>query len=233
LASFPNQYYEAKLRFEKVEMYVNGILTPLKSPADYTYPKDIEKAKMSGISDFAQAKEKYMDLWMEKVYTNVWNTFNVNYKTIDNTWVETMAQTDAANYLSSEDVHVYLNRYLKEMKENQTIVECDKVALDSSSVYYKGSFYYFRCYVHYRIKSTKTKTRYTDDEFDGKVWGPYNRILYSRSSYVNLENYKINEWVDGVFDVGFSTGMTGDPGSLFGVADSDWSPYLYRVIERN
>jgi hypothetical protein len=38
LASYPNRYYEAELKFEGITRYRDGVLTPLKSPDDYTYP---------------------------------------------------------------------------------------------------------------------------------------------------------------------------------------------------
>ncbi len=232
LASFPNRYYEAKLRFEGVTQRINGKLVPMKSPEDYTYPVDVAKAKESGIKDFNETKKKYMDMWLNKVNTLVWNTFNVNYKTINDKWVETMAQTDVDIIYSKEYVYNYLNRYVEDMKKNKTIVECNKVAIDGSSIYQYNGFYYIRCYVHYRIKSTRTKTIYSAEEFDGKLWGPYNSILYCRTSYVNLENYKLNEWVDGIFDIGLTTTVSGNDGSMYGVCEWDWSPYLFRSLER-
>lgn len=232
LASFPNRYYEAKLRFEGVEQRYNGKIVPMESPEDYTYPVDVAKARKSGIKDLNETKKKFMGMWLDKVYTRVWNTFNVNYKTIDDNWVETMAQTDPDIIYSSEYIYNYLNRYVKEMKNNKTIVECNKIAIDSSSMYCYNGLYYIRCYVHYRILSTSTKTKYTVDELDGRLWGPYNCILYARAAYVNLENYKLNKWVDGIFDVGLSTTVAGNDGSMYGVCDCNWSPGLFRSIER-
>jgi hypothetical protein len=233
LASFPNYYYESKLRFEGVEYRINGKLTPMISPRDFTYPKDVAKAEY--LDDFEAAREQYYDLWEDKVRTVVWNTFNVDYRTIDDTWVETMAHADSQyDYLEVNKEYIYgkLNRYIEVMKQNKTIVECDKVAIDKSSMYSYTGGYYIRCYVHYRIVSTNTKTYYTPEELDGSLWGPYNCVLYSRTSYTDLENFKLKEWVDGIFDVCISTPFSYNQAEYFGVSYTDWSPELYRVIDR-
>lgn len=230
LDSFPNKYYEAQLMFEGVTRRRNGKVVPLVSPEDYTYPVDILKSEYGGIDDIKVAIENYYDLWEEKVRTVAWNTFNVDYRTIGDDWVETMAQADDQIEYSTETVYHFLNRYVKEMKENKTIVECDKVAIDRSAMYFYNGGYFIRCYVHYRIVSTNTSP--TLPELDGKLWGPYNCVLYSRTSFTNLENYQLGKWVDGVFDVCVSTPVSGNDGSFFGVSETDWSPGLYRYIER-
>jgi hypothetical protein len=234
LDSYPNRYYEAKLRFEGITAYYGGNLVKLKSPEDYTYPKNVFEAKVTGITNFNVAKAKFLDTWMDKIYTRVWNTFNVNYNTIDKEWVEVMAQTDSYIYDdSSIKLYKLLNRYVEDMKANKTIVECNKVSMDGSSLYYYNGFYYIRCYVHYRILSTKTKNNYSNNELNGKIWGPYNCLLFSRSSFIDLAGYKLKNWVDGVFDVGICTGVDGNDGSMYGVCDCDWSPSLFPSLERN
>lgn len=233
LESYPNKYYESMLRFEGVTRRENGVVVPLISPKDFTYPVDIENASVSGISDINETKVKFLDMWMGKVYTHIWNVFNVDYRTIDDEWVETVAQTDASIINSSEFIYSKLERYVTEMKENKTIVNCDKVSMDASSLYFFRGMYYIRCYVHYRIKSTNTKTFYSADEIVGGVWGPYNSLLYTRTAYVNLENQKYGKWIDGVFDIGIGTGADGDNGFTYGVSDSNWSPGIFRVIERD
>ncbi len=232
LDSYPNRYYEAKLRFEGVNAYHAGKRVELISPEDYTYPKDIEKAKVTGIKDLNLTKDKFLDIWMNKIYTRIWNTFNVNYKTIDNKWVEKMAKTDSLIYEEGSYLYECLNEYVKKMKKNRTIVECDKIALDSSSMYYHNGFYYVRCYVHYRIVSTKTKNNYSAEKLCGELLGIYNNVLFTRSSFNDLRGYKLNQWVNGIFDVGLCTGVYGNDGSMYGVCDCNWSPYLYRSIER-
>jgi hypothetical protein len=80
--------------------------------------------------------------------------------------------------------------------------------------------------------STNTKTSYTSDEFFANYWGPYNSILFSRDNYINLKNYKLNQWTNGIFDIGIVTGVYGNDGSMYGVCETDWSPSLYKAIER-
>ena len=232
LASYPNRYYEAKLRFEGITRYRNGVLVQLESPTDYTYPIDVSKASYNGITDFYDTMDKYLDTWMDKVNSRVWNTFNVNYKTINNEWVETMAQSDSYIYNSRDKLYRTLNEYVIDMKENKTIVECKKVSLDSSSMYYYNGFYYIRCYVNYRIVSSNTKTSYTGEELCGEYRDAYNSVLYTRAGTTDLSGYTLGKWKTAIFDVGICTGQDDNDGSMFGVCDCNWTPYMFRNIER-
>jgi len=233
LANFPNSFYEARLAFEGVKASRNGVEYTLKSPEHYTYPVDIGKAEEGSL--FIDENGRYSNFWYDKVYTRVWNTFNVDYRTIDDKWIETMAKTDKDIEVDVYSKRLYekLYEYIQDMKKNKTIVECDKVVLEPSTVYYYNYNYYIRCYVHYKIVSTKTKTRYTDDEFIiGANKSPYNSILFSRTYIVNLTNYKLGKWVDGIFDVAISTALDGTNPETYGVSMTNWSVYSTAPYDR-
>ncbi|NLC19194.1 MAG: hypothetical protein GX757_08275, partial [Clostridiales bacterium] len=224
LANFPNRFYEGMLAFEGIEYSYIGVVMPLKSPEQYAYPVDIGKSKYGSI--FIDEKGRYSDFWYDKVYSRVWNTFNVDYRTIDEKWIDTMAKTDMDIEVDiyAERFYEKLNAYVQDMKKNKTIVECDRVVIDPSFVYYYNYNYYIRCYVHYRIVSTKTKSKYTVDEFLlGPNKSPYNSILFSRTGLVDLTGHKIGEWVDGIFDVSICSAINGMRPETYGVGFTEWS----------
>jgi len=224
LANFPNRFYEGMLAFEGIELSYNGVVIPLKSPEHYAFPVDIGKTKYGSL--FVDEKGRYSDFWYDKVYSRVWNTFNVDYRTIDDKWIDTMAKTDMQIEVDvyAESLYEKLQAYVKDMKKNKTIVECDRVVIDPSFVYYGNFSYYIRCYVHYRIVSTKTKAKYTVDELLlGPNKSPYNSILFSRTGLVDLTGHKLGEWVDGIFDVAVASAINSAKPETYGVSFTEWS----------
>lgn len=230
LANFPNSYYEARLKFEGVTASYNGQDYTLTSPEDFTYPVDLRKSESGAI--FYDKQGRYSTFWYDKVYSRVWNTFNVDYRTIDDKWIETIADTDKTVF--QKNLYEELNEYVKDMKKNKTIVECDKVVLEPSAIYYYNYNYYIRCYVHYKIVSTNVKSKYTTDE---KYIGPnktrFNSILFSKAGIVDLTGYKLGEWVDGIFDVSIASAVNGMDPNTYGVVYTDWSVYSAAQYERN
>ena len=222
LENFPNRFYEGRLAFEGVRAYYNGVEFTLKSPEHYTYPVDLNKSEYAEI--FIDPQGRYADFWYDKVYTRVWNTFNVDYRTIDNKWIEIMANTDTDIMFYSKNLYEDLNEYVQDMKKNKTIVECDRVVLEPSAMYFYDRRYYIRCYVHYRIVSTNTKTRYsTDDLLIGLNKTPYNSVLFSNTGIVDLSGYKLGEWVDGIFDICISSPVDRMEAETYGVAFTNWT----------
>ena len=230
LANFPNRFYEGKLAYEGVTSYLNGVEVPFVSPTDYAYPIDLCKTIRGAI--FVNDKGKYSDFWYDRVYTRVWNTFNVDYRTIDETWVDTIAATDMA--IDKKRLYDELNSYVRNMKKNMTIVECERVVLEPSLTYYYDGLYYLRCYVRYRIVSTNIKTRYPDDEMYLRYnRTPYNSVLFSNAGFVDLTGYKLGQWVDGIFDIAIASAINGMMPDTYSVAFTYWSSSLTRSYERN
>lgn len=232
LANFPNRFYEGRLDFEGVISSINGVVVPLKSPEDFTYPVDLSKSKYGSI--FINENGRYSDFWVDKVYTHVWNTFNVDYRTIDDKWVDTMANTDMDIEMYSKRLYEDLNEYVKDMKKNKTIVQCDKVIIEPSGVYFLNGMYYIRCFVRYKIVSSNTKTKYTIDEMlEDPFKTPFCKVLYTSTGLVDMSDYKLGQWVDGIFDIIISSAVDREYEPSYGVARTYWTPYSTRPIERN
>ena len=229
LANFPNRFYEGKLAYEGVISYLNGIEIPMVSPTDYAYPVDLKKSECGDI--FVDSQGRYSDFWYDKVYTRVWNIFNVDYRTIDEIWAETIADTDMT--VDRKRLYDDLKKYVQNMKINKTIVECDKIVIEPSFTYFYDGFYYIRCYVRYRIVLTNVKTNYSDDEmYLGVNKTPYNSVLFSRAGIVDLTGYKLGKWVEGIFDISIASAENDMVPDTYGVAFTYWSTYLTRSYER-
>ena len=108
------------------------------------------------------------------------------------------------------------------------------MAIDPSAVYFYNGIYYIRCYVHYKIVSTNIKTRYSDDEMYLRYnRTPYNNILFSNKGFVDLTDYKLGQWVNGIFDITIASAIDGTQPETYGVAMTYWTLSKTRTYERN
>ncbi len=204
LASYPNDYYDWKFIYEG-QAYVNpltGERTPYKFLEDYASPADIDK--LNEFENFKEVKEQYVDEWVNKVRTYMECVFNVDYRTINDEWVNNLLSADysygneVAMKLAIEDI----NKYIKNMKENKTVVESSKIAVDRSSLYFSNGRYVLRTYVKYRIVSSNEK--YGADADKLIYENPYGKILYTSYPLVCLDKFTVGEWREGYFEVELS-----------------------------
>lgn len=232
LESFPNDYYERKLRFEGVTRRINGVLTPLEYIKDYLYPIDIDQATFKYIDDFEVARNQYMDLWMDKVKTHLETVLNINYKTVDQKWIDTLVSTlYYNNTIMEESGREDIARYIEDAKKNKTIVECEKVTMDASTMYYDDSSLYIRCYIKYKIVSSKALKEYSTDEFLNL--NPYKGIFYSPvRGLTDMNGYEIGEWREEIYDICLSKYTISNEGYGFGVVGVEFLPLLFERIKR-
>lgn len=222
LASYPNTYYDWKFYYEEVTVYEEGKKVQLKNTIDYAAPVDVDKTKT--YENFAEIKEEYLPIWTEKVKTYLECVFNVDYRSINKDWIDKVMSTDYTyGYISEERTRKWLESYINNMKSNKTIVECDKVAVDSSTLYFFNGAYYLRVYVHYRIVSSNIKHG-VDRNTLADEW-TYNKILWT-TNMVNLTKYKLGEWKDAYFDIELSYYDDLQPENR-GVAGANLNEYYY------
>ena len=136
---------------------------------------------------------------------------NVDYRTIekDKKWQKVMRK-----YLTKKEI----KDYIKHCKENKTIIECDVVAADRSSVYWYNGEYNCKIYAHMRVVSdipTKLgKTMGSDQDTYGYLY-PVKRgyepgTLFTRSVLGPLYmDYKLGEWTDFYLNASGSADMYG------------------------
>lgn len=211
LASFPNEYYDWKFRFEDATRekydYDLGkfVEVPLKRYEDYAYPTEMDKT--TNIKNFSEIRDQNIDIWVEKARVHLETIFNADYRTIDDEWVETLLKTDYQYGYSvvSNKKRENIESYVKRMKENKTIVESDIIALDKSSLYFYNGDYYFRVYVKYRIKSSKMV--YENVPYQN------NNLIYTRD-LLWFKNFNTGEWRECCFDIALTAYEDRDKGNL-------------------
>ena len=116
------------------------------------------------------------------------HAMNVDYLTIkeDKEWYKFMSK-----YLSKD----YLDKYIANCIKNKTIIECDIVIGDRSSLY-RTDTARFKIYLHFKVVSDKiieNKGEWNESELVPVITSSNNE---SRSWLMLDMGYKIGEWVD-------------------------------------
>jgi hypothetical protein len=204
LESYPNAYYDWQFSYEG-QAFVNpetGKRTPFEFLEDYASPVDIDQ--ITEFDNFKKVKEQYVDEWVNKVQTYMECVFNVDYRTIDDEWVNKILSADYSygHETAIKRAKGDINKYIKNMKDNKTVVESSKIAVDKSSLYFCQGRYVLRTYVKYRIVSSNEK--YGADADKLIYENPYGKILYTSYPLVNLNKYTLGEWKEGFFEVDLS-----------------------------
>ncbi len=204
LASYPNAYYDWQFRYEG-QAKVNpetGERTPYKYLEEYASPADIDK--ITDFENFNDVKNQYLDVWVKKVKTHMECVFNVDYRTINEEWVNKIISSDYSYGDESLENRTKdkINQYIKNTKENKTVVESSKIVVDKSSLYYFRGSYVLRVYVKYRINSSVVKAGANADTLVND--NPYRKILYTRYPIVCLNDFSLGDWKESYFEVELS-----------------------------
>ncbi len=196
LACYPNAFYEKKFEFTRYDDWKTD-------SRFWAYPVEMKNEPFKNWYDewpLSQEMDKYLYNWaaLAEKYLNY--VFNVDYRTVDDEWVDGLASIFAKNGNDmSEIINTY---YIKPMKANHVVVESSIIAVEPS-IFYDDGGYCMRAYVKYRI---------TADDISVKQ----SKLIYA--SYPSLKNLKSGKWRTGIFDIRFSTnnGSSGD-GSDFAI----------------
>jgi hypothetical protein len=199
LASFPNKFYEKQFEFMISDRYKK------ESYKDFfAYPVDMKSWTFKNWYTewpFSIERDKYLYDWVEMADTYLNYVFNVNYRTVNDDWIEGLGSLYAkSNCNEADDIRTY---YLDKMKSNKVIIESSIITVEPSTLYYNNG-YHMRAYVHYRISAKNINV-------------PHNKLLYSQYPY--FKNLISGEWREGIFDIEFGTnnGSSGD-GSCWAIA---------------
>ncbi len=203
LASYPNSYYDWQFHYEGMTRTRYNPDTgkeeviPFVYLEEYASPADVDKT--TEIDNFAEVKNEKSDLWVEKVKTHMNSIFNVDYRTIDEDWINTVLSVDYTyGYRGMEDqTKSRLEKYAQKVKDNKTIIESSKIAVDGSSLYFFDGDYFLRVYVKYRIVSSETT--YTPRE------GYETNNLFYTNYPVSFISFDIGEWKECCFDVALTS----------------------------
>ena len=135
--------------------------------------------------------------------------FNVDYRTTpkDTAWktyMRDLMRGQSIGYGVDEFDDALIEQYIRLIQENHTIIECDVVRAEASTIYEDFTDHYIRCYVHYRIVSADSteSVKVKVPGLNGKV----NPVLMTLDAddVVKLTNVKLGEWRDGYYDIRIS-----------------------------
>ncbi len=190
LAAFPNGFYEKEYHWKKTA------ITPVE-----TRKLDINGNKMTEIMD------AYLGIWTQKVDANLNTRLNVNYKTVNNAWINKLSKT--YYYYDMEELS-YMNKrltddikkYLSALKKNQVIVQGIS-SVEPSTVYFDGSAFDMRCYIKFKVVSAKNMKLHQE-------------VMYGSDIY--LDSLQKNKWYSLYVDIDLSSPDGGSDGYDYSVS---------------
>lgn len=190
----------------------------------YSHPTD---SKVSSVlySTIPEFNKKNVDIWMGrlKMFGTLW--LNVDFKTIDDSWAQTLFATKMQN---SDTELKYIRRYVDWVKKNKIQVE-GYLDPEPSMIYRDG---FGKNYVRskFRINFISYSER-KDLLYD--TWFP-NDMKYEKGTWVpNDAPLEKNVWYEGYADIALGTNVGGDWGSTLKVASASlFYNQLIRKVER-
>lgn len=193
LASFPNEFYERQFEFMLYDKYKDP-----KYDRYYAYPVEMKNETFRNWYDewpLIEEMDKYLYDWQALAEEYLNYLFNVDYRTVDDKWIEGLGAVYTRSNLNKADM--IREYYIPDMKENRVIVESDIIAVEPST-FYKDSKYCMRAYVRYKITANDVNVDHA-------------KLIYS-AYYPWLNDLQSGEWREGIFDIRFGTnnGSSGD-----------------------
>lgn len=205
LESFPNSFYELQFNFNrKTYGYKPTELQDYASPAKISKIKYFDREYGYLLKDVL---DNHLDDWAKKVETNLETRLNVDYRTVDNDWINKLRKT----YYIYNDADMDkrktndIKEYVANMKKHKVIVK-GTVSVEPSSLYFSKTFY-VRAYIKFRVDCQ----------------GNYNQDFIFGGAYI--KDFKKNQWNMMYVDIGVGSGSggnTGDDYAVFQDSISEW-----------
>lgn len=195
LESFPNKFYERQFEFMLYENKEN------LGEESFAYPVEMKDRTFRNWYEewpLIEEMNKYLYDWQALAEKYLYYLFNVDYRTVDDEWIEGLASVFArSNIDREENIKTY---YIDKIKENKVTIESKIIAVEPST-FYKDNNYCMRAYVKYKITAKDINVK-------------QSHLIYAQYPY--LENLKSGEWREGIFDIRFCTnnGSSGDGSDL-------------------
>lgn len=197
LESFPNKFYERKFEFMAYNEFKKG-----ETADRWVYPIEMKNIMYKTWYEewpMSIEMDKYLYDWTKLAEDYIHTIFNVDYRTINRDWAESVAKFyPKANVNFADIIETY---YTPRMKENKVVVETAHVVGEPSTFYLDGD-YIIRVYVKYRISAKDINVN-------------HQRLVYT-GMYSKFDNLVNGKWREGIFDVRMIAGnaFNGD-GALF------------------
>lgn len=213
LASFPNKFYEMMFRYEwgmRNNKWVEY--------HDYCVPAKIKTMpfEISGYKGTAKETQdmldKNLDMWIDKIETNLRCRFNVDYRTIGQKWYKEIrgSYCDYTYEKYNQDLKDELNAYIQDVKKNKVVIKSEMISVEPSTLYYNGGFY-IRCYVKFKVTSANNMS---------------GTLVFGQGDNVYFKNLMKNKWHEGYYDI--SIGVIN--GSSYGDDYAVFNEYISDIL---
>ncbi|SHO46697.1 hypothetical protein [Anaerocolumna xylanovorans] len=209
LEAFPNSFYEMKFMYQRATYSYKPV-----EGEDYARPTKVNET-MSVLETDKKGRCVYIDDWMKKVEDNLKYRLNVNYCTIDNTWLNNLRstyfiyKTEGSNKKTTDDI----KEYMSYAKKNQVVIKCPIISVEPSTLYFDDA-YRVRVYVKFKIS------------FSGER-KPLDKLFFVRQ-FVSLKEITKDKWFEGVYDIELATANGNSNGSDYAVFDDSLNDYFYK-----
>lgn len=197
LESFPNDFYQKSFDYQNTRYGAKPV-----ELVKYASPAKLTQMNHNGykMDDVLAAN---LDTWVNKIETNLEKRLNVDYRTIDNDWMNDLRKTyfiyDDANMDKYQTTEI--KNYMKVIKKNKVIVT-GKVSVESSTLYRSGTGYYMRAFVKFKIVSGNNLNAEKDAIF----------------GHVYLPNFKKGVWYKRYIDIRLGSNNGGSKGDDIAVS---------------
>ncbi len=205
LACYPNSFYEMKFMYQRAKYYFEP-----EELVHYASPARFKDINFHG-KDMQDILDKYQDTWMERLETNLQSRLNVNYKTIDNTWINTLrsSYTQYDDVTNDKRITDAIKDYIDVVKKNKIVIQSKVIAVEPSTLY-KDMSYYVRVYVKFKVTYSGSKLTPEDLICGELIWMP---------------ELKKDTWFDGIYDIELGTINGSSDGSDYYVTDDSLQDY--------
>ena len=202
LETYPNSFYEMKFTYQRAKYYFEP-----KELEDYASP-----AKMKDAHLYLVDLNKYKTTWLERVEINLNSRLNVDYRTIDNTWLNTLrsAYTQYGHAKSDKRITDEIKAYVSVVKKNKIIVKSNVISVEPSTLYMMGAGFYVRAYIKFKVTYSGTKLTHEDLICGDLIWMP---------------KLKKDTWHEGVYDIQIGTVNGSSDGSDYYVTNDSLQDY--------
>lgn len=188
LASFPNKFYEMMFTYEwlmsskKLELYKSFCM-----PAKIKNKPFVISAYEGTAKDTQEMLDKYLDMWIEKIKTNLTYRFNVDYRTIGPKWYKEIRSSycDYSFEKYNQELKEELNAYIKNVKKNKVVIKTELISVEPSTLYYDRG-YYVRCYIKFKVTSATNMN---------------DILVFGQGDNVYFKNLQKNKWHEGYYDI--------------------------------
>ncbi len=208
LETYPNSFYELKFSYQR-----GTYSWEPKEGFDYARPARVTET-MSKIEIDETGMCIYANDWMKKVEDNLKYRLNVDYRTIDNTWLNNLRSTYFVANIATLDKEQtdQIKEYIKDVKKNKVVIKSSIISVEPSTLYKHVGGYQVRAYVKFKISFPAEKKLQND-------------LFFGTTRFVDLTRDK---WFDGVYDIEIGTKNIGSNGSDFAVSDDTLNDYYYK-----